>query len=154
MPRTTIAVAVAAVAVAAAAAGCLHDGDEPSAKLQALEADPMATYEPPDAELVDTESQSEGETTLGKPQGARYTRLFALQGDGEQAFDDAVAAARSAGWTFEEEPSTDAFGGTVGLATRTLSTGTARLSISLLVDEQVVREGVDPPALRISLEHV
>lgn len=95
MSTRTIAVAVAAVAVAAAAAGCLHDGEDASAKLQALEADPMATYEPPGAELVDTDAQSEGTTALGKPQPARHTRLFALAGDGERCSSTSASCAKA-----------------------------------------------------------
>ena len=38
--------------------------DEPSAQLQALQADPMAHYTPAGGELVDTDEQNEG-TTLG-----------------------------------------------------------------------------------------
>lgn len=153
--RTRIGTAVAALAAAAvtvALAGC--GGDEPSAQLAALEEDPMAAYEPAGAELVDTEEQSEGETTLGKPQLARHARVFALgAADGEEALEAALAAARDAGWTFEG-PVQDGVGGKVGLATKRLETGRARLAVSLLTDERVLREGVSPPALKISLEHL
>lgn len=146
-------VAVAAVAVAAAAIVFLSGGDEPSAQLQALQADPMAEYTPAGGELVDTEEQNDG-TTLGKPVAARYARLFVLPAaNPEGALDDALAAAEAAGWTVEE-PRQGALGGLVGQGSKRLSTGTARLALTLFLDATVLPDDVRPPALRISLEHL
>lgn len=111
----------------------------------------MAAYEPAAAELVDTDEQREGETTLGKPQQAELTRLFSLAGDGERELAAAVAAAREAGWSMAEPA--EGVGGRVALGTKRLETGRARISVALLTDERVLREGVRPPALRVALEH-
>ena len=146
--------AVAAVAVAAAAIVLLAGGDESSAELRALQDDPMAEYAPPGGELVDTELQSEG-TTLGKPHLARSSRLFGLDAaDAERAVESTLAAADAAGWTLEGEPKADAFGGAVGFAGKQLSTGKARLTVSLLTDARLLGDQVSPPALQIQLEHL
>ena len=154
MPRQAIVIAVAAALVAAATtfAGC-GGGDEDSAQLDALRADPMASYVPPGGELVDTEEQREGETTLGKPQQAKLSRLFALSGDGEDALDDALAAAEDAGWNLDGEPQ-QSVGGVVGLGSRTLETGQARIAVTLYADGSALRDDVSPPALKVSLEHL
>lgn len=152
MSNKAILVAAAAVLVVAAAIA-LRSRDEPSAQLQALRADPMAEYAPAGGELVDTDAQNEG-TTLGKPVAARYARLFALPAaNPERALEDALAAAKAAGWTVEE-PQTGALGGVVGLASKRLSTGMARLALTLFLDATVLPDDVRPPALRISLEHL
>ena len=148
-----IAAAVAAVALATVAAGCGGD-EQASAQLQALQDDPIAVYTPPGAELVDTDEQSEGETTLGKPQQARFSRLFEVdEADAEQALAATVAAARAAGWTIEGEPHAGV-GGVAAIGDRQVDGGRAQLGISLLTDPRVVREGVTPPALKIQLEHL
>ena len=145
--------AVAAVAVAAAAIVLLSGGDEPSAQLESLQDDPMAEYVPPEGELVDTESRSEGES-LGKPLAAEYSRLFSLPAtDPERALEDAVAAAEAAGWTVEE-PRQGALGGIVGQGTKQLETGRARLALTLYLDDRVLRDDVAPPALKVQLEHL
>jgi hypothetical protein len=153
MSRQAIVIAVAAALVAAATvlAGC--GGSDDSAQLDALRGDPMASYEPPGGELVDSEEQSEGKTTLGKPQQAKLSRLFALSGDGEDALDDALAAAEDAGWTFDGEPQ-ESVGGVVGLGSRSLETGRARIAVTLYTDGTALRDDVSPPALKISLEHL
>jgi hypothetical protein len=154
MPRKTIVAAVAAVAVAAAAIVLLTRGDEPSAELQALQDDAMAEYAPPGGELVETDAQSEGKT-LGKPHLARYSRLFGLgEAEPERALEDALAAAEAAGWKLEGEPRTGAFGGAVGFGEKTLPTGRARLTVSLITDARVLGDQVPPPALEIQLEHL
>lgn len=144
--------AVIAAATVLVPLGC--GGEEPSAQLRALRADPLASWEPPQAALAEESEQSEGETTLGKPQLARVRRLFALQGSAENAFEAAVAAAEKAGWRLDGEPIPSTFGGRVALARRELDTGSARLSISVLTDRRLLPEDVPPPALLILLEHV
>ena len=62
--RTKILAAVGALAFLVIVLS--RGGEESSAQLQALEADPMATYVPPGGTLVDTDTQNEG-TSLGKP---------------------------------------------------------------------------------------
>jgi hypothetical protein len=146
-----IAAAAALVAAATAVAGCGGNGD--SAQLDALRDDPMAAYEPPNGELVDTEEQREGETTLGKPQLAKVSRLFTLSGDAEDALDDALAAAEDAGWQLDGGPQ-QSVGGVVGLGSRSLQTGRARIAVTLYPDGSVLRDNVSPPALKITLEHL
>lgn len=152
MSNKVILVAAAAV-LAVAATIALRARDEPSAQLRALQADPMAEYTPRGGELAETSEQNEG-TTFGKPVAARYVRLFGLpRADPEGALDDALAAAESAGWTVEE-PQRGALGGVIGQGTKQLSTGTARLALTLFLDATVLRDRVRPPALRIQLEHL
>ena len=62
--RTKILAAVAVLAVLVIV--LTRGGEAPSAQLQALEGDPMASYVPPGGTLVDTVTQKEG-TSLGKP---------------------------------------------------------------------------------------
>ena len=147
-----IAVAAALAAAATAVAGCGGGGGD-SAQLDALQGDPMASYEPPGGELVDTDEQSEGTTTLGKPQLAKVSRLFALSGDGEAALGDAISAAEEAGWTFDGDPQ-QSVGGVVDLGTRSLPTGNARIAVALYTDGSALRDDVSPPALKITLEHL
>jgi len=147
-----LTVAAALAAAATVLAGC-GGGSDRSARLDALRDDPMAAYEPSGAELVDTEEQSEGTTTLGKPQLAKYDRLFALDGDGEAALDEALAAAKAAGWEIAGGPR-QSVGGVVGLGERRLATGKARLAVTLFTDDRALRDEVSPPALKISLEHL
>lgn len=146
-----IAVVAALAAVTTVLAGCGGGGD--SAQLDALRGDPMAAYEPPSGKLVDSEEQSEGKTTLGKPELARVSRLFALSGDGEDALADALAAAEDAGWELDGGPQ-QSVGGVVGLGSRSLATGRARIAVTLYTDARVLRDDVSPPALKIVLEHL
>ena len=96
-----------------------------------------------------------GDDALGKPQLARYSRLFGLgEADPEQALEDALAAAEAAGWTLEGEPKTGAFGGAVGFATKQLPTGSARLTVTAITDPRLLADQVSPPALEIQLEHL
>lgn len=152
MSNKAIVVAAAAV-LAVAAAIALWARDEPSAQLQALQADQIAEYEPAGGELVDTDEQNEGKT-FGKPVAARYARLFVLPAaNPEGALEDALAAAKAAGWSVEE-PRHGALGGLVGQGSKQLSTGPARLAMTLFLDATVLPDDVRPPALRISLEHL
>ena len=74
-----------------------------SEELQALEDDPFARYEPPEGRLVNVREQDRG-TTVGKPVYAKYSRMFAVPaGDPEQQLEQALAAARAAGWTVEDD---------------------------------------------------
>jgi len=113
----------------------------------------MAHYTPAGGELVDTDEQNEG-TTLGKPVAARHARLVVLPAPNpERALEDALGAAEAAGWTVEEAQR-GALGGLVGQGSKRLSTGTARLALTLFLDATVLPDDVRPPALRISLEHL
>lgn len=142
--RTKILVAVAALGVLVI---FLAGGEEPSAKLQALEDDPMASYVPPGGTLVDTDSQNEG-TSLGKPVFARYTRMFELPpGTAEDALRHARAAALDAGWK-EVGSKDDVFS-----ADRTLPTGGAHLGLTIFRDARILPEDVRPPALLVNLRH-
>jgi hypothetical protein len=146
--------ALAAAALAAAAAGCGGGEDGGSAKLDALRGDPMASFEPPRGELVDTDEQEEGESTLGKPLLARHARLFTVPpASSREALDEAVAAAEGAGWAFESEPQ-ESLGSLVALAEKQLETGRARLALTLFLDGRALRDGVEPPALDVELEHL
>jgi hypothetical protein len=140
---------LAAVAVLGVLVIFLARGGEPSAQLQALEDDPMASYEPPGGTLVDTDSQDEG-TSLGKPVDARVTRMFQLkQSDAGGALDAARGAATDAGWAAgaSENPR-------VLIAVRRLPSGRAELTVTLFEDSLLLPDAVEPPALQISLRHL
>ena len=93
--RTKILAAVGALAFLVLVLS--RGGEESSAQLQALEADPMATYVPPGGTLVDTDTQNEG-TSLGKPVSAQYTRMFELSAAAAAgALEHARRAAASGG---------------------------------------------------------
>ena len=145
-------VAAAAVLVAAATIAVLAR-DEPSAQLQALQADPMAEYTPAGGELVDTDEQGEG-TTFGKPVAARYSRVFEVPaGQPERVLADAVAAAEAGGWTIESSREVS-LGDLVALGSRGLPTGKAQLALTLFTGVRPVPGGFTAPALRVSLEHL
>ena len=152
MPNKAVLIAAAAV-LAVAAAIAVRSRDAPSEQLRALQTDPIAAYAPPGGELVDTDEQNEG-TTLGKPVRARYTRLFAVGGaNPERVLDEAIAAAEAAGWTVEGGRR-QGVGGLVGLGDKRLATGRAQLGLTVFTDARVLRDGVSPPALKVSLEHL
>jgi hypothetical protein len=142
--RTKILAAVAALGVLVIFLG---RGGEPSAQLQALEDDPMATYVPPGGTLVETDSQSEG-TSLGKPVFARYTRMFELPPNtAEEALGHARAAALAAGWAQV------GVGDGVFAADKTLATGGGHLGITVFRDARILPKDVRPPALQVNLRH-
>jgi hypothetical protein len=102
-----------------------------STELDALEADPMARYEPPGGELLDTRSQEPG-SALGKPILARYQRRFRMpRGDPQAQLDAALRAASDAGWDVSDDPVYRFMGSLTQLATKQLPTGDARLSVSV-----------------------
>ena len=128
-------------------------GEEPSAQLRALEADPLATYVPPGGTLVDRASQNEG-SALGKPVSARVRRMFELApGNADEALAHARAAATSAGWTLSA-PS-QAFPNVL-VGDKRLPTGRAQLGVTVFLDSRLLGDGAEvrPPALLISLRHL
>ncbi len=149
--RTAIFVAAAALGVLAIA---LTRGGEPSTRLRALEADPMATYVPPGGRLVDTNSQSEG-STFGKPVFARYTRMFEIApGTTDRALEGARAAAVSAGWVpLDVTPSISRAFPNVFAADKRLPSGEVHLGVTVFLDSRVLPDDVEPPALLVSLRH-
>ena len=125
--------------------------DEPSAQLQALEADRMARYVPPGGTLVDTDSQNEG-STFGKPVSARFRRMFELApGSSGRALEHARTAATAAGWM--PMPPSLAFPNVL-VADKRLPTGRAHLSVTIFRDSRALPEDVDPPALLVSLRNL
>jgi hypothetical protein len=143
--RTKILVAVAALAVLVLA---LSRGGEPSRQLNVLEADPMASYIPRGGTLADTDSRNRG-TSLGKDVDATYTRLFRLAESGvSQALPDARAAATDAGWTVTETTERGF------LAGRRVPSGTLELAVTLVENPLLLPDGVEPPALSVSLSHL
>ena len=136
---------LAAVAVLAVVVIVLSRGEEPSARLQGLKSDAMASYVPPGGTLVDTKSQNEG-TSLGKPVPASYNRMFELGADANaDTLDHARAAAVAAGWKVgQRDPR--AF-----VAERTLPSGRAELVVTLFRDSLLLPKDVTPPALQIGL---
>ena len=138
----------AAAAVLGVLAFVLARGEEPSGRLRALEADPMATYVPPGGKLVDTDSQNEG-SSLGKPVLARYTRLFQLTRQGSaRAVEDARARAKASGWTQVGRADARIF-----VADKRAPSGRMELGITLFEDSLLLPRDVKPPAILVSLRH-
>ena len=138
--RTKIFAAAAALGVLVIV---LARSEEPSAQLRALEADRMATYVPPGGTLVDADSQNEG-FSLGKPGSARLTRLFKLSaGSSAPALADARSTATAAGWKLADE-----------LGAKRVASGRLELVVVLVEDARLLPDGVQPPALSVSLRHL
>jgi hypothetical protein len=143
--RTKILAAVAALAVLVIVLG---RGGEPSPEQQVLEDDPMASYAPRGGTLVDTDTRSAG-TSLGKPVEATYTRLFELSDSASsQTLEDAQTAATAAGWTVTETAERGF------LAERSVPSGRLELAVTLVQDSVLLPDGIEPPALSVSLGHL
>ena len=144
--RTKILAAVGALAFLVIVLS--RGGEESSAQLQALEADPMATYVPPGGTLVDTDTQNEG-TSLGKPVSAQYTRMFELSAAAAGgALEHARRAAAAAKWTPTEKPGERGF-----VAEKRAASGRLELAVVQFRDALLLPAGVKPPALQITLRH-
>lgn len=144
---------VRAKILAAVAAGgllvlLLAQGEEPSARVEALRDDPMAGYAPPGGTLVDTESRNEGRS-LGKAVPASYTRLFRLGPEPARALEDARSAATAAGWQQLGEATATMFVGS-----KRVPSGRIALTLSLVEDPDLLPEGVEPPVLSVALRHL
>ena len=144
--RTKILAAVAALAVLVIA---LSRGGEPSAQLQQLQEDPMASYVPPGGTLVDSDSRGEG-TSLGKRVQAQVTRLFQLPaGQGRRALADAREEAAAGGWGPVAASTTRAL-----VARKQLPDGRGELTVVRVEDARLLPKDVQPPALSVSLRHL
>ena len=144
--RTKILAGVAVLAVLVIVLS--RGGGEPSAQLQALEGDPMASFVPPGGTLVDTETQKEG-TSLGKPVPAQYARMFELTtAAAPGALEHARAAAVAAGWTLTQKPGERGF-----VAEKPAASGRLELAVVRFRDALLLPASVKPPALQISLRH-
>ena len=139
---------VAAAFVLLMVNGC-GPGSDP--KLEALKDDPMARYAPAEGQLRDTRTGTE-HTTLGKPVAAEYVRLFSLpQGDPESQLQAVVDAATDVGWTVNGDPVFRFEDTLTKAATKRLSTGQARLSVTVFTNG--TPSGVPGVVLMIHLEH-
>jgi hypothetical protein len=148
--RTVAIVAVAVVALAVAVWALTRGDDGPSAQLRALQEDPMGRFAPRDGRLARTIARSERSSgTLNKPTPAKFTRLFSLPpATARGTLQDAIAAARAAGWQLEPTG-----GGLAATGSKQLSTGRGSLTISLSEDGAVLPDDLEPPVLSIGLEH-
>ena len=98
-------VVLGALALVAVLVGPRLVGALPDAALSELKEDPLATYEPPGGELVDThEQKADRKNFLGMPVHAQYARVFELPAgaDPRREIDRALAAALAAGWQLNE----------------------------------------------------
>jgi hypothetical protein len=145
----SLALAVVVLVVAGCSPGAA--GGDPE-KLEALENDPMARYEPPGGRLVDTE-QVEDHTSFGKAVEAKLTRVFSLPaGNLEARLERALEAAGAAGWAVSEGPvirMDNAFG---QAASKRLRTGSAQISLTVYPNG-TPGGSVHGPALVITLRH-
>jgi hypothetical protein len=93
--RRIVLLAVGATAVTAV---LLQGCGGASEKVSALKGDPMATYVPAGAHVVESRGDNE-HSTFGARVDASYRRLLELpRGDPERQLRQAVAAAAAAGW--------------------------------------------------------
>ena len=153
-------VVLGALALVAVFVGPRLVGALPDAALSELKEDPLATYEPPGGELVDThEQKADRKNFLGMPVHAQYARIFELPAgaDPRREIDRALAAALAAGWQLNEGSRgvSESLGGTlaVGLDKLHPDGQTKSLSIIGYTDESsYLPTNVRPPALRISLK--
>lgn len=144
--RTKILAAVAALAVLVV---LLSRGEEPSARLEALKDDPMATYVPEGGTLVDADTQNEG-TSLGKPVSAQYTRIFELTAAAAAgALERAREAAVAAGWTQAGTSGERGF-----VAEKRAPSGRLELAVTEFRDSLLLPDDVTPPALQVGLRHL
>ena len=121
----------ASAAIVAALALLTASGCGSGVELDALKDDPMASYEPPGGQLLDTRSQGAG-SALGKPILARYQRWFRMpRGDPQAQLDAVLRAATDAGWDVSDDPVSRFSGSLTQLATKQLPTGPGRLSVSV-----------------------
>ena len=96
---------VGALALVVVLVGAWLLGPLPDAALRELKEDPLAAYEPPRGELVDTrEQKADRENILGMPVLAEFTRVFELPAGASprREIDRALAAALPAGWQLNE----------------------------------------------------
>jgi hypothetical protein len=144
--RAKILAGVAALAVLVLILS--RGGEAPSARLQALEDDTMASYVPPGGTLVDSDSQDEG-TSLGKPVSAQYTRMFELSAAAAaQSLERAREAAVAAGWKPAETSGERGF-----VAEKRVPSGRLELAVVRFRDSLLLPNSIKPPALQISLRH-
>ena len=112
----------------------------------------MARYEPPGGRLINTYETNEG-SSFGKPNTARYNRMFVLPpGDREQQLQHAVDAAVAVGWTLngDTHPHRGPFG-LIESAEKRLPGGRSRLALTLFPNGPPSM--TDQPAIFITLEH-
>jgi hypothetical protein len=131
-------------------AGCSSD----ETFLPELLDDPMAQYEAPGLNLVESRQQGRGKSFItGKPIHAELSRYYELQ-DGqamEEVLLEAMAAAEQAGWDFREGELQESFWGgfSSGSATKNFSWGPGRLHLAV---EPRAGEPSDPILLKIWMD--
>ena len=152
-------VVLGALALVAVLVGPRLVGALPDAALRELKEDPLATYEPPGGELVDThEQKADRKNFLGMPVYAQYARVFELPAGANprREIDRALAAALAAGWQLNEgSRGVSESGGSLAVGLdKLLPTGeTTLLSVTAYTHESsYLPTNVRPPALRISLK--
>ena len=115
--------AAALLGVTLGAAACTRH--ETSPELLALRSDPMASYRPAGATLVNR-SESSGGRTLGKPVRGSIVQRYQIDADADPRLvrDAAVTAAEQAGWAFFAS-------GDIASATRTIAGSEMTLSVEV-----------------------
>lgn len=142
------------VGALACAGYLLLSRDIPSEQLRSLQADALAAYAPSEGRLAKSSQQNEG-STFGKPTRARLSRLFTLPpGDPKRQLERAVAAARASGWKITAVDTNRSLGALVAIGDKELEGGRAQMSITVYVDDTLLRGEVKSPALKVSLEHL
>ena len=127
--RRRASAGIVAALVLLAVSGC---GSSP--ELDALKDDPMARYEPPGGQLLDTRSR-DVDSALGKPILAQYQRWFRMpRGDPQAQLDAVLRAASEAGWDVSDDPVSRFEGSLTQLATKQLPSGRGRLSVSVFTN--------------------
>lgn len=150
--RRWIALLVATL-VACGAVGVLtlRGEEDPTPRLAALQADPMASYAPAGAELVSSRATEERAGSASeKPRVAVVLRTFRLRaGDAPSSIRLAARAAEAAGWTMD-----DPMDGEGASGRRRLSTGEARVTLAVVTDPALLPDGLQAPSFTVRIQHL
>jgi hypothetical protein len=119
--------------------------------LDGLRGDPMADYEPPGAELVNTVEAREGVGFQDKPTHARIARTFRISDplSAIQILEATVDYARSIGWDVKQSTITE----TLYNGTKQLHSRTATVSIGLGRPQPISEPEGPFKSIRIALEY-
>ncbi|GAB7189436.1 hypothetical protein NUM3379_01420 [Kineococcus sp. NUM-3379] len=141
---------VALTALVSATTCGLSGCGENNRDLDLLQAEQIATWEPPGAASVDvTTTQADGAGFLGKPVYATYRRTFTLDTPATDAFRAAVQAAHEDGWSVSTDDDD-----WVETGTKVLPDGnSALIAIDAFQDPALRPDHLSDESLLVSLTH-
>ena len=113
--RRRASAGIVAALILLAVSGC-----DSSPELDALKDDPIARYEPPGGQLVDT-----------------HVIRFFIDGQQQAQLDAVLRAASQAGWDVSDDPVSRFKGSLTRMATKQLPSGCGRLSVSVFTNGSI-----------------